>query len=304
MKALVVGGTGFMGRHIVDGLLADGWEVASLSLNDPGGAARAGVHYLMADLRDRQAVQKAIGNTDYEYVVNCGGYIYHMPYFEGGHDIVSQHLGGLQNLVESLNRDSLRCFLNFGSSDEYGGNPAPQNESMREAPISPYSYAKTAATHFLQMLYRTQKLPAVTFRIFLTYGPGQDDRRFIPQIVKGCLRGDRFPTSEGGQLRDFLYVDDLVQAVRILPDCEAAAGEVLNVASGAPVSIRAMIESVQRLVGSGTPAFGEVPYRPGENMELYANTELAWRVLGWKASTGLDEGLTRTIEYYRERLEQ
>ena len=82
--------------------------------------------------------------------------------------------------------------------------PPPQCEELREQPISPYSLAKVASTHFLQMLQRTEGFPAVVLRLFLTYGPHQDNRRFLPQIIQACLRDDEFAVSDGHQLRDFV----------------------------------------------------------------------------------------------------
>ena len=170
--------------------------------------------------------------------------------------------------MEVLPRNKLKRFVQIGSSDEYGNAPAPQNEKMREQPISPYSLAKVASTHFLQMLYRSENFPAVTLRLFLTYGPGQDVKRFLPQIIQGCLNNADFPTSAGEQIRDFCFVEDAVRAVTQALTVPEAIGEVFNVASGEQVKIRTMIEIVCALTGSGKPLYGEVPYRPGENMEL------------------------------------
>jgi nucleoside-diphosphate-sugar epimerase len=195
----------------------------------------------------------------------------------------------------------LRSFVNIGSSDEYGRTPAPQVESQREAAISPYSLGKVAATHFLQMLHRTEDFPSTTLRLFLTYGPGQDMRRLLPQVVLGCLEGRAFPTSAGEQLRDFCFVQDTVDAVFATFDRPAARGEVINVASGSPVSVRQMIGTVQRLVGRGTALFGEIAYRPGENMELYADISKARALLDWTPKVALEVGLESVIRSIKER---
>ena len=152
---------------------------------------------------------------------------------------------------------------------------APQHEDLRKQPISQYSLAKVANTQFLQMLYRTEKFPATTLRLFFTYGPGKDKERFFPQIINGCLEDSEFPTSAGEQLRDFCYMGATVDASRFLPQIirgcldntkfptsageqyrdfcyiedtiraflkalvePEVEGEVFNVASGKPVSIR------------------------------------------------------------------
>ena len=170
---------------------------------------------------------------------------------------------------------------------------------MREQPLSPYSLAKVAGTHFLQMLHRTEKFPALILRLFLTYGPGQDSSRFLPQIIRGCLDNTKFPTSAGEQYRDFCYVEDTVQAILLALITNKAVGEVINVASGEAVSIQTMIDNVCEFTSSGKPQYGEVPYRNGENMALYANVEKAEKYLQWKPQSKLDQGLQETIDWYK-----
>lgn len=299
VRLLVVGGSGFIGRHIVDRAAQLGWAVTSLGLSRQSdrGHAASGVRHLTVDIADRERLQAALGEASFEYVVNCGGYIDHVSLFRGGRTLIDTHFGGLLNLVEILNRDVLRAFLNIGSSDEYGNVPAPQSETQREAPISPYSAAKTGATHFLQMLHRAESFPSTTLRLFLTYGPGQDERRFLPQIIRGCLDGRSFPASAGTQLRDFCFIDDTTDAVFAALRTPAAKGEIINVGSGEPVSIREMIEAVRTIVGRGTPEFGAVPFRPGENMALFADISKAKALLEWTPKTTLDAGIRKTIEW-------
>jgi nucleoside-diphosphate-sugar epimerase len=297
-RLLIVGGNGFIGRHTVAHALALGWDVTSLGISPQPqiGKRSTGVRYLTADIADGSALKAALGSTAFEYVVNCGGYIDHAGFFSGGRRAIDVHFLGVLNLVETLDRGILRAFVNMGSSDEYGSTSAPQSEAQREQPISSYSSGKVAATHFLQMLSRTENYPATTLRLFITYGPGQDQRRFLPQIIMGCLEGRMFPASKGEQLRDFCFVGDTVAAIFAALTKRAAAGEVINVASGEPVSIREVIEKVRRLIGKGEPNFGQVAYRPGENMALYANIGKAKAILGWEPAIPLEAGLKLTIE--------
>lgn len=297
-RLLVVGGNGFVGSHIVKQAISLGWQVTSLNLK----AGRTGTHAVVADIADRNALKTALSAKSFEYVVNCGGYIDHSLYFSGGRSVFDTHFGGVLNLVECVNRDVLRSFIAIGSSDEYGNAPAPQIETQREAPISPYSLGKAAATHFLQMLHRTENFPSTTLRLFLTYGPGQNDRRFLPQIIKGCFEDNTFSTSAGEQLRDFCFIQDTVDAVFATFESAAARGEVINIGSGQPVSIRQVIEMVQRLVGYGKPRFGEIAYRPGENMALYADISKAELLLDWQPKVTLESGLNKTIQWIRDQL--
>lgn len=297
-RMLVVGGSGFIGHALCQAARDRGYTVTSLSMHAPANALD-GVEYLAGNLADREGLKALLGGRSFDYLVNCGGYIDHRSYFSGGRELIGAHFDGVQNLLDAVNATSLKRFVQIGSGDEYGNVAAPQAETIREAPISPYSLGKAAATHFLQMLWRMDKFPAVTLRIFLAYGPGQGDKRFLPQIIRGCLRNDRFPVSVGGQMRDFCYVDDVVEGILRALDAPDVCGQVINLASGIPVSIRAMIEHVCALVGQGLPDFGKIPYRPGENMALWADTALARELLSWQPQVSLEQGLAKTIEYYR-----
>ena len=252
------------------------------------------------DLRNKDRLCNQLKDKTFQYVINLGGYVDHSNFFSGGEAVFNVHFTGTKNLINCLDKDSLKSFIQIGSSDEYGANIAPQKENQREMPISPYSIAKTSATHFLQMLYRTERFPVVILRLFLVYGPGQDSSRFLPQIIKGCFSGKEFETSLGEQLRDFCYIDDITDGILRAMKCDNVNGKIINLASGDPISIRTVIEKVQTYIGKGNPKFGKISYRSGENMSLYADTSRAEHLLGWRSNTTIEDGIKKTVEWYKE----
>ena len=102
---------------------------------------------------------------------------------------------------------------------------------------------------------------------------------WVPQIIQGCIENKEFPVSFGEQLRDFSHVDDIAEAIFLALNNENAKGEVINIASGEPVSIRSVVEKIRDLIGRGNPKFGEIEYRSNENMNLYADTYKAKKLL-------------------------
>lgn len=300
---LVVGGTGFIGRHFVNRAADLGYQITVLSLHQPAPInIIKHVDYIAADLSSSQQVYQQLEGKHFNYVVNFGGYINHAQYLSGGQQVIDTHFNGVQNLIQHLDWHSLKAFVQIGSSDEYGNQRSPQKESLKEIPISPYSFAKTAVSQMLQMLHRTEKFPAIILRLFLVYGPMQNKQRFLPQIITGCLDNKSFPTSQGDQLRDFCFIDDIVDGIFKAIASPSAYGEVINLASGKPIKIRSILDKVKDIIGLGDPQYGQFPYRKDENMSLYADITKAKQLLSWNPTTTLEDGLIQTIDYYRNNL--
>jgi nucleoside-diphosphate-sugar epimerase len=297
---LIVGGSGFIGRNLAEKSLKAGFNITVISLTKIAYKKKIpGVIYIQADITNLPLLKEKLFNTSFNYVVNLSGYIDHSSYLDGGYIAINAHFNGLQNLLQVLDWSVLKRFVQIGSSDEYGNVSAPQFEHMSESPISSYSLGKLASAKLLKMLYQTENFPAVILRFFLVYGEGQSNKRFIPQIIQGCLLEKNFPVSEGGQLRDFCYIDDISSGIlkSLLED--KALGEVINLASGISVSIRKVVEEIQNIIGTGSPEFGKIAYRKNENMELYANIDKAKTLLGWYPKVDLKQGLTKSIDFYK-----
>jgi len=303
-RVLVAGGRGFIGKHLVNALDKAGSLVTTISITESSEVEeRDRVEHLSADISDASALARVLGRQIFDYVFNLSGYIDHSPFLRGGIETIRAQYVGVLNLLHLVYRPQLKRFVHIGSSDEYGNAAAPQVEEFREAPIAPYSAAKAGITHLIQTLAKTESFPGVVARLFLVYGPGQGPQRFIPKIIKGCLEDSTFPTSLGEQLRDFCYIEDVVEGLILSAVAPKASGKVINIASGQAVSIRNVIEKIVELIGKGRADFGAVPYRSGESMKLYADTRQACELLAWKAGTSLEEGLKKTIAWYQRRLQ-
>lgn len=292
---LIVGAGGFIARQLHLSLQLSNESIVTLACSAAANdSADQGVIPLaeLASLR----------SYDFKYVFNCAGCIDHAPYFKGGKEVFDQHFTLAKNLVDHLNWDSIESFIQIGSSDEYGAHLSPQVETMREEAISPYSAGKSLATHFLQMLARTEHLPIQIIRPFLVYGPGQKSNRFLPYVIESCLNDQFFEIGPGDQIRDFLYVNDLVDAMLKCAAYKETYGEVFNIASGQGIQLKGMIQLVQDKIGKGHPVYGARSYRQGENMSLVADISKAKEMLNWQPVTTIDEGLDKTITWYKRHL--
>ena len=298
---LVAGGTGFLGYHVAKQGLIRGFNVFSLSKNEPTEKRFIpGLNYINIDLLDTEGLFNCINDLKIEYVVNCVGYVDHKLFKDGGDDVFDNHFTVTKNLTKSLDKKFLKCFLQIGSSDEYGDNPSPQIEKMRESPISPYSLAKVASCHLLQMLYKTEDFPVAILRLFLVYGSNLNKERFLSNIIYNSIRNKNFAVSPGEQIRDFCYVDDVVNAIFLSLENKNIYGEIINIASGKPITIKEIVNLVNTILKKGKPVFGGINYRENESMNLYASIEKARHLLKWEPKTTLEEGILKTINWYKK----
>ena len=297
---LIIGGSGFIGRNLAEKSLKAGLFITVISLTQITFDKKIpGVIYIQVDITNLTLLKEKLFGVSFNYIVNLSGYIDHSRYLDGGHIAINAHFNGLQNLLQALDWSVIKRFVQIGSSDEYGHISAPQFEHMCESPISSYSLGKLASTKLLKMLYQTENFPVVILRLFLVYGEGQNNKRFLPQIIQGCLLGKKFPVSKGDQLRDFCYIDDITSGILQSLVKDKALGEVINLASGDSISIRSVVEKIQNLIGNGNPEFGKIAYRKSENMALYANIDKAKLLLEWYPKINLQEGLANSIDFYR-----
>ena len=298
---LVVGGTGFIGYHLVLAAKKKGWKVSSISLNKPKKYRYVkDVNYLKVDIANLKKLEKKLNQT-FTYVVNLGGYGKHSSFGEGGDKIIKVHFLGLVNLIKVLNRKKPKKFIQIGSSVEYGEAQAPQKESFDFNPsvASPYALAKSLCTQFLRTLYKTEKYPVTILRFFLVYGPKQDENRILPQIIKGCLKNKKFNVSKGSQIRDFCFIDDVINAIFLTLKSRDANGKIFNIGSGKPKKIKTVINQICKIIGKGKPQFGKIKYKIGENMNLYPSIKKARIELKWKPKVNFNYGLKIVINSYK-----
>ena len=181
---------------------------------------------------------------------------------------------------------------------EYGILRSPQKENFQCKPKSVYGRSKFLSTKYLLNLYNKKKLPVTVVRLYQVYGPYQDLNRFIPFVISSCKNIKNFPCSHGKQLRDFLYIDDLINAIFLIFKNPKAKGEIFNIGSGKPLTIRNILYRILNYYRSGNPLFDKIKLRKEEQMKIYPNISKARRILKWKQKTNFTKGLAKTIEYY------
>lgn len=291
-RVLVTGGAGFIGARLCAALRRAGAKVTALDTRGAGA--------LRCDLADPRAVTAAVRRARPEIVFHLAALTDRgaSPALLG--PMLAVNLGGTRNLLEALRERGCRAAVIAGSSEEYGRGPVPFRETQPDDPVSPYSFSKTAATRLALFYHRVHGLPAVVLRPTLAYGPAQPPAMFLPALIESLAAGRPFGMTAGGQTRDFVFIDDLVEAFLLAGLNGAAAGQVFNIGSGRPVKIRDMARLAARLLGRpDLLRVGEKPYRPAEIMRYHASPAKARRVLGWRPRTTLAAGLRLTVESFK-----
>ena len=300
-KILIIGGTGFLGYHLAKKCLTKRWDVTSISSNKPKKIRfLPKVKYLILDITKKKLILNKI-KTNYDYVVNLGGYVNHTEKLK----TYKSHYNGSKNLIDFFLKKRIKSFLQVGSCIEYGKNKSPQKETSTAQVKdlkSTYGKAKLSATNYLLKKNKTHNFPGNVIRLYLVYGPRQDFNRFIPIIIKGCLDNSNFPCSSGSQFRDFLYVDDAIKAIIRCLKNKNLNGEILNIGSGQPKKIKKVIYLIKNFIKLGNPLFGKIKMRNDEITRLYPDIKKASKKIDWKPKIKFNDGIAKTINFYKKIL--
>ena len=293
---LIVGGTGFIGYHLAKKSLKKGWQVTSISSKPPKKIRYLPrVNYVFCDITNKKSLKRKI-NKSFSYVVNLGGYVDH----SNRDKTFKSHYVGCKNLTEIFLKNPPITFVQMGSSGEYGRLKSPQSENSICKPLSIYGQAKLLASKYLINLFRKKNFPVTILRLYQAYGPQQDFNRLIPIVIKACIKDKKFPCSDGKQFRDFVHVNDVVNAILKSLNSKRARGQIINIGSGKPKKVRNIIEFIKRTSKGGHPEFGKIKLRKDEILKIYPNINKAKNRINWKPKILFNDGIKSTIKYYNE----
>ena len=308
MNILVTGGAGFIGSHIAEALVKRGHRVRVLDDFFSGhrenlAAVKRDVEIVRGDCADPRAAQRAAKGIE---VVYHEGAIPSVARSVGD-PLRSRRANGTATLTMLLAaRDAgTRRFIYASSSSVYGDTPTlPKRETMTPNPLSPYAAEKLSGEHYLRIFHRLFGLETLSLRYFNIFGPRQDPTspysgvisRFATALIAGeapVIFGD------GRQSRDFTYVGNVVDANLRALAARKLEGEVVNIATGRRITLRALLAQMARALGRSAKARFE-PARAGDVRHSVADVSKARRLLGYRPRFGLDEGLEKTMAWYRE----
>jgi UDP-glucuronate decarboxylase len=303
MRVWVTGASGFIGSHVVRLLLQAGCSVAAHISPSRVPWRLQDVHdnltIVARDLADRDGIRTALTAFRPDACIHLAWYTEPGKFADAPENITSlvHSLALLQELIHV----GCRQILMVGTCAEYAASVGYCREDSPTGPQTLYAATKLSLALVARQITAARGINFVWARPFYVYGPAEDERRLVPALIKALSSGQEYPVSPGDQIRDYLHVEDVASALWML--AQKQANGIYNIASNLPITIRQLAETVGELMSrTELIKFGKLPYREWEAMFICGDNRKL-RELGWTARYSLREGLQRTVEWWKPKLE-
>ncbi len=313
MKVLITGAGGFIGSHLCEALVDEGYEVRAMvrynSKNLWGwleySDIKNEIEVINGDIRDFDFVQKSL--KDIKILFHLAAMI-SIPYsYQVQQSFVDVNIKGTLNLLQASLTNGVEKFIHTSTSEVYGtAQYVPIDENHPINPQSPYSATKAGADYLAMSFYKSFGLPVIILRPFNVYGPRQSARAIIPTIITQILSGKKrinlgtiYPT------RDFTYVKDTVKGFVLAEKSDNIFGKTVNIGSNFEISIEKLAYDIAKLMGENVELMSDEERKRPDKSEverLWAENKLAKELLGWSQSYSLQNGLKDTIKWFRENI--
>jgi nucleoside-diphosphate-sugar epimerase len=291
-KVLVTGASGFIGSHLCERLAASGTDVHGISRRP---RKDSHITWWPCDLSNPDEVEQVMDAVKPSVIYHLASYVTGTRSMDAVHPTFVANLTSTVCLMTAAAKIGVDRFVTAGSLEE------PDAQRGEYVPASPYGAAKFAATAYARMFHDVYGLPVVHLRLFMVYGPAQQDiMKLVPYVTLQSLRGDAPKISNGTRQVDWIYVDDVVDAMIATALAPGLHGKTIDIGSGNMESIRGVVERIVRIANPEIrPEFGTMEDR-AKDIIRRADVDHATEHLDWTSKVDLDEGLRRTVTWYEK----
>lgn len=303
----VTGANGFIGANIVRVLLKRNYEVHILNRKSEASWRLKDIKDLIyihgGDITEKTSLKRTLLKVKPDYIIHLAAYgaYYYQDELE---KIIKVNVEGTKNLLEASKDILYNCFINTGSSSEYGFKVKPMKENDFCDPVSYYAATKLANTTLCKVFAMLNNKPVITLRLFSVYGPYEEPGRFISTITKSLITKDTIKLTPGNQRRDFIYVDDVSDAyIKALSLGKKVKGEIFNIGTGKEYTNDEVVKKLFASAESKTKVKkGSYPKRTWDTSHWRADNSHTKNILGWKPMYSLEEGLEKNYLWFKKNI--
>ena len=279
---LVLGGTGFIGYHLLKKTLKLGWNSFSASRKKPiKNRYLQKVKYMKLDFKNLENLKV----RDYDFIVNLSNIHYSKAFI----------------LINFLKKIKIQKYLEVGSSAEYGNINKVLDENTKCKPISLYGKNKLKITNNALKIFKKHSFPVIVVRLFQVYGSFDNKNKIIPFVINNCLKNKKFNLTEGFQTRDFCHINDVINAIikLLTSKNKRVIGEIYNIGFGSSITIKELVEKIKRKIGKGLPVFGQKKISNQEIIHSKSSIKKIKQYIKWSPKINLDDGISGLIKHER-----
>ncbi|MBU3112287.1 NAD-dependent epimerase/dehydratase family protein [Clostridium lacusfryxellense] len=306
-SVLITGASGFVGSCLARRLLKEGYKLHIITRDNTNlwrlQDVLKDIEIHNVDLLHSDEIAKLASTI-------CVDSVYHLATYGGYHyqnsveDVINTNVIGTYNLFREFSKKGIDMFISTSSSSEYGEKSKPMSEDMNLTPNNMYGASKVAGTTLCSTYAKTNKLPLVTLRLFSPYGYYDAKTRLIPTVITSCLLGKEIKLSRMDSVRDFIFIDDVIEAYLATSKLSNSYGEIFNIGSGLQYTTEEITCNIVNLIGKDVKInWQDDPNRQYEPRMWVSDNKKVYEKLSWKPNVAINDGLNNTINWFRDNLQ-
>jgi len=308
-KILITGGAGFIGANFIYKFLELGYRVFVFEKKEANlwriKKIKNRISLYSPDLTDYKKTEKIISKIKPHIVIHFAAYGAYQKFQQDIEATINTNIISSINLINACNKVGVECFINTGTSSEYGIKTKPISETDVLEPDNLYGITKSTITQYGQMMAKNFNFPIVTMRPFSVYGYFEEKGRLFTDIIRACIKNESLELSHPDSVRDYIFIEDLIDGyLTAIKDIKKVKGQIFNLGSGKQSSVDNVFKTVKKITGSSIkPNYGKIKKAQTEPKNWTAKISKSKRLLNWSPKHNLEQGAKKDIEWFKNNID-